>query len=88
MKLKHSFIVREVVGEYVLVPMGKSALQFSAFLTTNEVGATIMKELKEHKTRQQLTEKILEEFDIDEETATKDIDEFLSLLRKQDLIEE
>ncbi len=88
MKLKYDFIVREIVGEYVLIPMGESALKISGFLTTNEVGATLMEELKEKRTRKQLLERILEDFDVDEKTASEDIEEFINLLKSRDFIED
>lgn len=86
MKLKYDFIVREIVDDYVLIPMGESALEYSGFLTTNEVGATIMEELKIHRTEEELLKKILEEYDVDEATAKNDMNEFLNLLRKENLI--
>ncbi len=88
MKLKYDFIVREIVGEYVLIPMGESALKISGFLTTNAVGATLMEELKEKRTHEQLLERILEDFDVDEKTAAEDIEEFIILLKSQDFIED
>ncbi len=87
MKLKYDFMVREIVDDYVLIPMGDSALEFSGFLTTNAVGATIMEELKNDITEENLLLKILEEFDVDETTAKSDVEEFLNMLRTNNLIE-
>lgn len=88
MKLKYDFIVREIVGEYVLIPMGESALKISGFLTTNAVGASLMEELKEKRTHEQLLERILDDFDVDEKTASEDIEEFINLLKSHDFIED
>ena len=37
MKLKYEFSVREIAGDYVLVPLGEAALKLSGMITTNEV---------------------------------------------------
>ena len=41
MKTSNEFIMREIAGEYVLVPIGKRALTFQGLVTMNEVGALI-----------------------------------------------
>lgn len=39
MKISKEFILREIAGEYILVPVGKTALTFNGLVTVNEVGA-------------------------------------------------
>ncbi len=87
MKLKYEFNVREIAGEYILVPMGAGALQFSGMVTTNAVGAAICDCLKESTTADAILAKLLEEFDIDEATAREDMDAFLASLEKAGLLE-
>ena len=41
MKISKEFILREIAGEYILVPVGKTALTFNGLVTVNEVGALI-----------------------------------------------
>lgn len=88
MKLKHTFTVRQIAGEYVLIPMGKSALAFSGMVTTNEVGALICQRLATPATREELLEAVCQEFDVSAQTAQGDLDEFLNVLRRVDLLEE
>ena len=87
MKIKGEFIVREVVGEYVLVPVGDTALHFNGIISLNEVSAGIWKGLQKGKNREELLEDILEEFDVSREEASADLDEFLDNLRKNQLLE-
>ncbi len=87
MKLKYEFNVREIAGEYILVPMGAGALQFSGMVTTNAVGATICDCLKEDTTDTAIVKRLLEEFDIDEATARKDMYAFLESLTKAGLLQ-
>ncbi len=87
MKLKYEFHVREIAGEYILVPMGAGALQFSGMVTTNAVGAVICDCLKEDTTDSAIVGRLLDEFDIDELTARKDMYAFLESLAKAGLLQ-
>ena len=87
MKLKYEFIVREIVGEYVLVPVGEAALNFGGMITTSEVGAFLMDALKSGASRQTLVDSVLAEYDVDAETAEKDVDEFLANLTELGILE-
>ena len=86
MKLKYEFAVREIVGEYVMVPLGLGALEFSGMISTSQTGATLVGALKEGASRQELLELLLQEYEIDEDTAAADLDEFLQQLRELKLL--
>ena len=86
MKLKYDFAVREIVGEYIMVPLGEGALKLAGMISTSETGATLGGALKNHVSRQELLQLLLEQFEIDEATASTDLDEFLMQLRKLDLL--
>ena len=88
MKLKHEFIIRQIAGEYVLIPMGKSALAFSGMVTTNEVGAFICRQLAKSVSQEALLDAICAEFEVSRQTAQEDMEQFLRNLRKADLLEE
>lgn len=87
MKLKYEFAVRSVVGEYVLVPLGEGALAFSGMLTTSSVGAFLADALKTDVTREALLARLTEEYDVDEQTAQADLEEFLTQLKELGLLE-
>lgn len=56
--------------------------------TVNEIGKEIIQSLKEGKTSQNIVESMLENFDVDRETAERDLEDFLSLLKNYDLARE
>ncbi len=87
MKLKYEFAVREIVGDFVLVPLGEGALKLSGMITTNDVGAFLCELLKQDTTERALTERLVEEFEVDVATAADDVREFLDQMRQLDLIE-
>ena len=86
MKLKYEFAVREIVGEYVLVPLGLGALELGGMISTSETGAFLIEALRENVTRLELLQLILDTFEIDSITAEKDLDEFLLQLKNQNLL--
>ena len=88
MKLKYDFAVREIVGEYVMVPLGAGALAFSGMSSTTETGATLAEALQKEMTRQELLQLLLDEYEIDEATAAADLDEFLNQLKQLNLLVE
>ncbi len=88
MKLKYDFHIRQIADEYILIPMGSSALTFSGMVSTNEVGAAICEALKQETTYDAVLEYICQEFSVEKETAKTDLDEFLARLRKIGILSE
>lgn len=86
MKIKSGYMMREVAGSYVVVPIG-SSLDFSGVMTLNETGAFLWKQLETEKNENELMVSMLEEYDIDEATLKKDIVEFISKLKAAKLFE-
>ena len=82
MKVQKEFVLREIAGDYVIIPTGKTVLTFNGLITVNEVGADLWKMLQSEVTFDDLLNGILETYDVDEETAREDIQEFLDTLIK------
>ena len=61
MKIKGEYLLREVVGETILVPVGKTALEYNGMIIINETGALIWKALEQHLTEQEILEKMAED---------------------------
>lgn len=88
MKIKTGYLLREVAGSNIVVPVGEGSMDFSGVITLNEVGAFIWKILENGASKEDILEKMLSEYDIDKATASSDIDEYISALRGADLIED
>ena len=41
MKVQKEFVLREIAGDYVIIPTGKTVLSFNGLITVNEVGADL-----------------------------------------------
>lgn len=81
MRASKDFIMREIAGEFILVPVGAAAMKFNGLITMNELGKYIFELLAEERTVRELAEKITGEYDVSLETALQDTEEFLRQLR-------
>ncbi len=88
MKAKGGFILRNVVGEHVLFPVGDNINQFNGTLLMNEVSSFIWEQLQNPSTRDDLLAAVVNEFDVDEARAAADLDTLLAKLREYDVIED
>lgn len=88
MKIDKNFVLREIAGEYIIIPTGQTALEFNGLITVNEVGMELWKMLQEDVTFDDLLNGILEEYDVDENAAREDIQEFLDRLVKGGILTE
>ena len=79
MKLKDNFVTRDMGESQVMVAVGGSA--FSGIVRSNKTAAFIVDLLKTDTTREQILSAMLAKYDVDAQTAEKDIDKILETLR-------
>ena len=87
MKIRKNLLKREIAGESFLVPLGKSMYDSKGLFALTELAAFIWDLLPEVETEEEILQKILSEYDVDEATAGKDLTEFLEKLRDMKIIE-
>lgn len=80
MKIREGFLLREVAGNYIVIAAGDEGLNFNNIITVNEIGAIIWRGIEAEKTKEQIIDEILLEYDIDKDTAAGDFDEFIAQL--------
>lgn len=73
-------MLREIAGDYIIIPTGKTVLEFNGLITVNEVGVSIWNMLQKEVTFDKLVQGILDEYDVEEQVAREDIREFLDKL--------
>ena len=86
MRIKDNFVLREVAGEMVAVTAGNSEGKYWGMVQMNATGVFIWNCLQEDTTREAILEKMLEKYDIDEQTAQKDLDLVLDRFREHGLL--
>lgn len=80
MRVDKEFVLREIAGDYIIIPTGKTVLKFNGLITVNEVGVSLWNMLQREVSFDELVDGILQEYDVEEEVAREDIREFLDSL--------
>ena len=78
MKYNNEFSICEVAGQKFLVPTGSKVMDVNKMMDLNSTALFILESLKERElSSEELLNMILDEFEIDKETAEADLKEFI-----------
>ena len=88
MKIKEGFVLRKVADTYVVVAIGAEAKKHNVMITLNETGGLLWEKLTEGADKDALVKVILDKYDIDEATATADVEKFLLKVESEGLLAE
>lgn len=88
MKIKEGYLVREIAGVSIVVPIGERVIDFKGIMTLNDTGNFIWKCLSNDISYIQLLSAILDEYEVDEDTARTDLCDFLDKARESGVLEE
>ena len=87
MKIRDGFVLRNVIDEYMVMPTGENIAKFEGAVVLNEVSAMLFKLLEKSTSREDLLTAMLNQYDVDEETASTDLDEVLETFEQIGLLE-
>ncbi|MDO4977699.1 MAG: PqqD family protein [Eubacteriales bacterium] len=87
MKKLEEFIMRNIAGENILVPVGATTQKFNGMISLSETAAFIWENLEKCEGIEDMVDLMLEEFEIDRETAEKDTKQFIDELKANGFIE-
>ena len=87
MKIKDGFAKREIAGSHIVVPVGKTAMEFNAMITLNESAAFYWDCFQKDISIDDAVKMVLDEYDVEEERARADIEKFVAMLEENDIIE-
>lgn len=85
MKLKDGFILREVAGQTVVLPVG-SDLNLNMMISLNDTGKFLWSLLGTERNSAELVSALLAEYDVDEQTAKSAVDGFLAKLNEYEFL--
>ena len=86
MKLKEGLLLRQVAGENVVLNVG-TAVDLNGMITLNDTGCTLWKRLERGGAElPELTRALLDEYDVDEQTAAAAATRFVEKLKGLDLL--
>lgn len=86
-RTKDGFNLRQIAGTWVAVPTGSRASETSALVTLSDTAVFLWNLLSDGISYEEIIEKITEDYEIDEQTARKDLDIFLEYLKTNNLLE-
>lgn len=87
LKIKDGYVLREVAGEWVVIARGEKAVDTGSVMLLNETSAFLWNLLKNECSVQQLTMSLLSEYNVDDETANRDVKGFIDILKNAGVIE-
>lgn len=87
MKIKSGFMLREIAGQWVIVPLGARVVEFNGIMTLSESGALLWKRLEQGASEDELVSAIRAEYDVDEELARRDVSRFTQKIINKNLCE-
>lgn len=87
MKINENFVLREVAGSWVVIPIGEKSVDFNGMMNLNETGVFLWRKLEKGAEKEELIAAITAEYDVSEEVAAGDIDEFIEVLKKAGCLE-
>lgn len=88
MKLKSDFLLREIAGTYIVVPVGERVIDFKGMIRLNDSGKFLWDCLGEDISSDELLHRFMDEYEVDEETAKTDLIAFLHQSREAGLLVE
>ena len=88
MQIKNGFTLRNVLDEHMVMPTGDNIGKFDGTVVLNDVSAFVFEQLKMPVSREDILAAILAEYEVDEETAAKDLDALLAQFRELGMIED
>lgn len=87
MKIKEGFVLRNVVDEFIVMPTGDNISRFEGAVVLNEVSAFVFRCLEHALSRDDLLSALLNEYDVDEQTARSDLDALLAQFESMGILE-
>lgn len=88
MKSSEGYVLHDIDGELILMPVGRNAEKKKPAIRLNAVTAFWWETLQAPMCREDLLAAVLNEFDVDEEKASGDLDRYMGKLYKLGVVED
>lgn len=86
MEIKKDLIKRDVAGDIILVPVGKTVYDSNGLFVLNSMGSFLWDRLPQAESEEDLLLAVLEKYDVTREIAARDIATFLEKLRQMNIL--
>lgn len=88
MKIRKGFVVKQIAGQDVVIALGSASKIFNGVIKLNQSGRFIWDKLAVGAEAEQIVDAMLEEYEVDRETAQKDVENFIEQLRGANILEQ
>ena len=88
MKAEKNMILRQVAGEYILIPVGEMAQKIHGMVSVTESGQLLWNKLQQSCSETELVDALLSEYDVDRTTAEQDVRDFVTKMDQLGLLAE
>lgn len=82
MKLNQEFVLREIAGDYILIPIASADDVFNGVITLNDTGAFIWKQIEDGKNIEDIVNALQNEYEVTGEIAKRDIQKLCDNFKK------
>ncbi len=87
-RIRPGFILREIAGEYTIIPVDSESLISNAVMAPNDSAVFLWKAFEQPSTKEDVVRKGLQEYDTTEEIIRNSIDHFVESTLKYKILEE
>ena len=87
MKIKKGFVIRQVGGDSVVVPVGEMSKKFHGMINLNETGAFLWQFYTEEHTLDEGVNALLSEYEVEESLARADVEQFIQTITENGFAE-
>lgn len=88
MILSPGFKLMNIADEHLLIPVGEKAVSFQGVITLTEAAYYLLQFMFEPKSKTDLVNHLVQEFEVDDEIAEADVNVFVTRLLDMGVIEE
>lgn len=89
MRIKDGFMLREIAGSWVVVPVGQRVVDFNGIISLSESGALIWSKLEKGiEDMEEVVSLLKENYSVDDTVVREDIKEFLNYVKERGLMED
>lgn len=88
MKIKDGFIMKDVAGSKVVLPLGERQTEIRGIITFNDIGAEVFNMLDGTNSVEEIIAKLVKDYDAPYETVKSDVEKLIDKMRENGLVED
>lgn len=86
MKIKEGFVVRDIMGQCVVVATGEASEDFSGMIKLNDTGKDIWEAVAAGKSEEEIIDYIVSEYDVERDRAEVSVKKFITDMKDKGFI--